>query len=128
MDAITPIVLYLQECEDNMNLDTLLLMLPYDKSASLHRMESILNHIQALTNHPTAMLASVTKSADALFHKILPMFPFEPSIDAKLQQSLMNDLLQSVQASTSTYFTTKYQALKYDVYILQVTREATSSY
>ena len=82
-------------------------------------MESVLKHPQALTAQPAAMIIQDIKAKNELFHSIPPLLPFEPSIDTKLQKSLMDDLLQSLWAATSNYFTTKYQALKDASYIFQ---------
>ena len=71
-------------------------MLPYDTAAFLLSVESFLKQLQALIDHPTAMLTPDVKAANALFHKILPLLPFEPSIAARLHQSLMDYLLQSL--------------------------------
>ena len=51
------------------------------------------------------------KAANAIFHKLLLVVPFEPIIATKLRQSLMDYFLQYLWYSTSTYFTTKYRAL-----------------
>ena len=80
----------------------------------------ILKHLKSLTSHPTAMLIPDMKSANALFYQILHLLPFEPSLAAKLQQSLMPELLQYLRAATSTYITNKYKSLQYASYILQV--------
>ena len=96
MKAITPIILYLQECASNRTLPNLLIVIIYDSAASLHHMEIFLNHLQALTYHPMAMLIPDIKAVNVLVHKILRMFSFEPSRVTKLQQSLMDNLLQSL--------------------------------
>ena len=96
IDIITTIILYFQECETNRTLPTLLLMLPYDISASIHRMEIFLKHIQALTDHPMAVLIPDIKATNALLHELLPMLPFEPSLSNRLQNIPMEELLKSL--------------------------------
>ena len=100
-------------------LPTIILMLTYDTSVSLLHMRSVLKHIQALAAHPTVILIPDIKSTNALFHQLPPLLRFEPRLDAGLQQILMSDLLLSLRAATSTYFTTRYQNLQDDPYILQ---------
>ena len=96
MDVITPIILYLQYCAANRTLPTLILMLPYDTGASLFRMGSVLNNSQALKAHPIAILTPYIKATNTIFHQILPLLSFEPSLAARLQQGLMTNLLQSL--------------------------------
>ena len=79
-------------------------MLPYDTAASLLHMAIILNNLQVLTYHPTAIFNTDIKAVNALFRKLLHLLPFEPSLYARLQQSLVVDLLQYLRAATSTYF------------------------
>ena len=92
--AITPIIIYLQEYADNSTLTILIRVLIYDTAASLHHMKIVLKHLQALTYHPTATIIPYNKVTNALFHKLLPLLPFEPSLATKLQKILMVNLLQ----------------------------------
>ena len=91
-------------------------------------MEIVFYHLQALKYHPTVMLIPDIKSNNPFFCKLLPLLQFEPIIATKLQKSLMDELLQSLRADKSTYFTTKYQDLQYAPYILQAIQVATSSH
>ena len=100
--AITAIIIYLQECSDNSTLTILLRVLIYDTAMSLHHMKIVLKHLQPLTYHPMATIIPYTKAANVLFHKLLPLFSFEPSLATKLQNILMVNLLQYLRASTST--------------------------
>ena len=128
MDAITPIIVYFQECYSHSNLLTIVPVLPYYTYASLLRMGIVLNSIQALTAHPIFMIIPYIKVANALFRKLLPLLPFEPILSAGLYHSLMGDLLQSGIVVSSTQFTTKHQYLQDSPYILQTTLEATFSH
>ena len=82
-------------------------------------MKIFLKYLQDLTYHPTATIIPYIKETNALFHKLLPLFPFEPSLATRLQKILTVNLLQYLRASTSTYFTTKHQSLQDAPYILQ---------
>ena len=75
MDDITPIILYLQECMYNITLSTFILVIPYNADESLLYMLSVLNHIQYLTAHPTAMLVPDIKAAIVIFHQLFPLIP-----------------------------------------------------
>ena len=118
-DEINNRILHLQYCVNNRNLTTLFLMIPHDTAASLLYVGSVLKHLHALTAHPTAMIIPDIKAKNALFHKLLPMIKFEPSLAAIIQKILVGNLLQYFQDVTSTYFTTKHQYLQDDPYILQ---------
>ena len=87
-------------------------MIPYDTAESLHHMGIILKHLQTLTYPPTFIIIPKIKAINGIVHQLLPLITFEPIIDTKLQQSLMDELLYSLRTTTSTYFTTKYQALQ----------------
>ena len=100
--AITPITLYFQEYADNSTLTILIRVLIYDTAASLHHMKIVLKHLQPLTYHPMATIIPYTKAANVLFHKLLPLLSFEPSLATKLQNILMVNLLQYLRASAST--------------------------
>ena len=89
-------------------------------------MGSVLKHLQALIAHPTTMLIPDIKASNVLFRKILPLLQFEPRLSSELHQKIMSNLLRYIQDYISTYFTTKYQALKYAPHILQAIRDATS--
>ena len=67
MDAINPIIFYLQKCMANRTISTHTLMLPYVIDACLIHMVSVLKTIQALIDHPTVMLLPDIKSANVLF-------------------------------------------------------------
>ena len=118
-DAITPDILYLQECVTNRNLPTLILLLPYDTAAPLLHIVRVLKQLQSLKDHPTAMLIPYIKAVNALFHELLTLLPFEPRLSDILKQTLMSNLMQSLLSATYTNFTTKYQVLQDAPYILQ---------
>ena len=65
-------------------------------------MESVLNHLQALTAHPTTLIIPDIKATNALLHQLLNMLPSEPSLDTRLQKSPVYKLLQFLLAATST--------------------------
>ena len=65
------------------------------------------------------MIIPDIKAANALFHELPFLLPFEPILAAGLQQILMSDLLLSLRAATCTKFRTKYKALQDAPYILQ---------
>ena len=95
-DSITPIIIYLQECEKNMTLRTIILMLTYNTYASLLHMVIFLKHLQSLTNHPMAMLTPYIKATNALFCQLILLLPFELRIYVRLQKNLMSNLLHSL--------------------------------
>ena len=68
-------------------------MLPYDTAAYLYSTESVLKYLQDFTAHPMAMLIPDIKAANPLFHQLLSLIPFAPSLATKLQQILMDNLL-----------------------------------
>ena len=68
------------------------------------------------------MLIPNINGTNEIFHQLLSMLPFEPSLDTKIQQILMGNLLQYLQDTTSIYFTTKIPGFKFDPYILQAIR------
>ena len=90
---VTPIIIYLQEFANNSTLTILICVLIYDTAASLHHMKISLKHLQALTYNPTATIIPYIKATNTLFHKLLRLLPFEPSIATKLQKILMVNLL-----------------------------------
>ena len=102
MGAIISIILNLKDSAANIILTNLILMLPYDTSEYLLHMVILFNNIQALTYHPTTMIIPDINTANAIFHQLLPLIPSEPSINVIIKQSLMGDLLMSLQAATFT--------------------------
>ena len=56
-------------------------------------MGNIFKDIKALKSTPKAILIPYIKAANELFHQLLPLLPFEPSISDRLQKSLMEDLI-----------------------------------
>ena len=65
------------------------------------------------------MLLIDIKDANAILHKILPLLPFEQVLATQILQNTMQHLLQSIQTTTYTYFTSKHKIFQYDPYLLQ---------
>ena len=57
-------------------------------------MGSVFNNLQTLKAHLTAMLILDIRSTNVLLHQLLPLLPFEYSLAARIQQTLVADLLQ----------------------------------
>ena len=65
-DAITPVILYLQECTANQILPHILHRITNETSDALQCLKICLEHIQDLTPHPTVILVPDIKCTDAI--------------------------------------------------------------
>ena len=72
MNAVTPIIIYLQDCAANRTLPTLLFMMPCNTAMSLQCMEITLNHLQALRDNSEATIIPNIKAVNVCFPETPP--------------------------------------------------------
>ena len=77
MDAITLMILYLQEDVDDYNIIYLLHMLTYNTACDIPHLKDGLNNLQDINTDLAAIIIPYIKAINALYCQIIPLLPFE---------------------------------------------------